>query len=203
MITGWVYFMKPVGMPGPIKIGCSRVPKERLASLSVWSPFELELLACAWGDEKLERNVHDCFADQHRGREWFNPDPVLMAGIAAIAAGASLDKAFDLTARRGDVRRARRRAGSGWSAETRQHFSYESRLRWAAKRLRQKTGLTYWSPADLEFLGHPKRRLTEKEIARLEEVLSAPEAHFVTREQRWPKPVAVADPAPARSEEAA
>ena len=41
----YVYFIKPVGMEGPIKIGCSIMPTERLEGLAVWSPFPLEIVA--------------------------------------------------------------------------------------------------------------------------------------------------------------
>lgn len=34
-----VYFIKPIGMDGPIKIGCSDKPARRLITLAAWSPF--------------------------------------------------------------------------------------------------------------------------------------------------------------------
>jgi hypothetical protein len=36
----YVYFIKPVGLPGPIKIGFSVNTRERLLSLGAWSPQE-------------------------------------------------------------------------------------------------------------------------------------------------------------------
>lgn len=39
-----VYFVKPVGMDGPIKIGCTTTPAARIESLTIWSPFPLEVL---------------------------------------------------------------------------------------------------------------------------------------------------------------
>jgi len=82
-----VYFIKPVGMPGPIKIGCSRNPSTRRASLSTWSPFALEILAEIDGDTNLERRFHARFIHLHERREWFTAAPDLMAVIADIAAG--------------------------------------------------------------------------------------------------------------------
>lgn len=57
----FVYFLKPVGMDGPIKIGCSEYPQRRLLNLMAWSPFPLELLAQIDGDESVERRFHAAF----------------------------------------------------------------------------------------------------------------------------------------------
>ena len=41
----YVYFIKPIGMDGPIKIGCSVSPDRRRETLEWWCPFPLEILA--------------------------------------------------------------------------------------------------------------------------------------------------------------
>lgn len=84
-----VYFIKPVGMEGPIKIGRSISPTGRLGSLATWSPFPLELVASiedTW-DSDLERRFHAFFLAQHVGREWFRASADLLETIAAINAG--------------------------------------------------------------------------------------------------------------------
>jgi hypothetical protein len=59
----YVYFIKPVGMDGPIKIGCSNIPEHRLVSLSMWSPFPLEIIGKTPGNLKDEGFLHRCFSD--------------------------------------------------------------------------------------------------------------------------------------------
>lgn len=86
-----VYFIKPIGMDGPIKIGCSRFPEGRRSSLETWSPFPLEVIAEVEGGFDTELRFHQSFAHLHDRREWFRPDAVLLAVIAAINAGT-----FDL-----------------------------------------------------------------------------------------------------------
>lgn len=112
-----VYFAKPIGMAGPIKIGCSSHPADRIQSLMVWSPFPLELLVTVPGSLKLEANLHDCFLDAHLHHEWFQPVPLLLAGIAALQANKPLEEAFDLSARigslRGTYRKGRGRSPKG------------------------------------------------------------------------------------------
>lgn len=41
----WVYFLRPVGEEGPVKIGVSEVPENRLRTYMVWSPMILEVAA--------------------------------------------------------------------------------------------------------------------------------------------------------------
>lgn len=52
-----VYFIRPVGMDGPVKIGGSGVPKNRLNNLMTWSPFPLEVAATDDGGYPLERRI--------------------------------------------------------------------------------------------------------------------------------------------------
>lgn len=116
-----VYFVKPVGMDGPIKIGCSLHPRARMSSFATWSPFPLELVAEIPGDLELETAIHDCFADCFSHREWFHPSPRLLKFIEDIRAGAPLSAAIDLTDRKGSVRSLRRRdamARKGTASET-------------------------------------------------------------------------------------
>ena len=91
-----IYFLRPTQMEGPIKIGCSRWPEQRLWSLAKWSPVPLELLANADGDHTLERALHRLFAADRSHKEWFRTSRALVAGIDAVRDGAPIDAAFGL-----------------------------------------------------------------------------------------------------------
>lgn len=99
-----VYFVKPIGMDGPIKIGCSEMPYDRLKAQMAWSPFPLEILVTIPGDIPLESNIHDCFADSHSHSEWFYFTERLWRAIEHLKAGYSVEKAIDLNDKRGSVR---------------------------------------------------------------------------------------------------
>lgn len=82
-----VYFMKPVGMAGPIKVGCSHSPTQRQSDLETWSPFALEIIATIDGDHSLERKFHAYFIETHQRREWFSWSQKMADTIVAINAG--------------------------------------------------------------------------------------------------------------------
>lgn len=90
-----VYFIKPVGLEGPIKIGCSRWPEHRLADLAKWSPIPLEIMASGPGEHVLERFIHRMFKDVRSHKEWFHSTPALLARIDLVRAGKSVATAFD------------------------------------------------------------------------------------------------------------
>ena len=83
-----VYFLRPVGLAGPVKIGCSRVPEERLKTYTAWSPFRLELAAKIKGDAVLERRFHARFAFLHSHGEWFKGHPDLSRVVREISEGS-------------------------------------------------------------------------------------------------------------------
>jgi len=83
----WVYFIKPIGMDGPIKIGCSYSPDQRRKTLEFWSPFPLEILAEWQGGAVVERQFHAMFSASHRHHEWFDVTDELLAVISQIKAG--------------------------------------------------------------------------------------------------------------------
>lgn len=82
-----VYFIKPIGMDGPIKIGQSKSPEGRVRDLSRWSPFPLEIVAEIEGGRDVEERFHAAFIDHHERLEWFSPHPEILNAIAAINAG--------------------------------------------------------------------------------------------------------------------
>jgi len=96
---GTVYFIRPVGMDGPVKIGFTRSPVARLDQINKWVPWELEIAATVGGTLKTELRFHTLL-EAHRMRgEWFHGSPDVLAVVASVAAGT-----FDLdslpTARR-------------------------------------------------------------------------------------------------------
>jgi hypothetical protein len=99
----FIYFMKPVGFPGPIKIGFSNDPMKRLKSCATWSPIRLQVIATADGDRTIERQLHNHFADIHSHGEWFHPHERLLTAIKAIKAGATVAEAVDLSEKRGNI----------------------------------------------------------------------------------------------------
>lgn len=106
----FVYFMKPIGMDGPIKIGCSDIPMQRLEALSVWSPFPLEIITTTPGRQADERFLHGCFAYCHLHREWFQPSQLLLETIDAISTGTTIAELRLRLTETGNIRTAARRA---------------------------------------------------------------------------------------------
>lgn len=104
-MSGFVYFVRMVDRVGPIKIGYSWRPEERLKALVTWSPYELEIAATVFGEPALEAKVHNHFFDCHSHREWFHPHPRLLASIEALRAGVPVGEAIDLRDERGDLRK--------------------------------------------------------------------------------------------------
>lgn len=88
----FVYFLRPIGQCGPIKIGCSFWPEDRLKSYQSWSPIPLELVASLPGDRTIEARFHAAFAHLHSHHEWFRAEADLLRAIKAVRAGA-----FDLS----------------------------------------------------------------------------------------------------------
>lgn len=92
-----VYFVRPIGAAGPVKIGCTTRPMKRLHELMHWSPAPLELAAAFAGTVVDEERLHAHFADLRSHAEWFRADPRIDAVIEDIRAGTfSLDKLTDL-----------------------------------------------------------------------------------------------------------
>jgi hypothetical protein len=82
-----VYFIRPIGMAGPVKIGWSAHQAGRLSNLMAWSPFPLEIAAAIGGSRELERRFHARFRHLNTHREWFQASPEIADTIAAINAG--------------------------------------------------------------------------------------------------------------------
>lgn len=85
-----VYFLKPIGMAGPIKIGCSNWPENRLKAVDIWSPFPLELLASAPGMNREEGRLHWRFRETRSHGEWFFASPDLLRLIDHVRLNGTL-----------------------------------------------------------------------------------------------------------------
>lgn len=175
-----VYFIKPIGMDGPIKIGHSANPPKRMIDLGAWSPFPLELIGSVPGVLADESFFHDCFADLHSHREWFKPEPKLLDAIATVLAAGTIDVLRGRLVPTGKIRGRPRNYSPDW----RLYLSYGGRVRWASRNLRgiDKDG-PWHVPEDIEgILNDWHRRRTkanDAEIARLEEYLRDPGAHSI------------------------
>jgi hypothetical protein len=85
-----VYFLRPVGQLGPVKIGCSKLPDLRLETLTTWSPVRLELICSVPGTHKDERTLHGMFRKHHVHGEWFGASKELLALIDHCALNGEL-----------------------------------------------------------------------------------------------------------------
>lgn len=153
-MTGRVYFIKPIGMDGPVKIGCSVSPDSRRKTLETWSPFPLEVAAEIEGGYELERRFHGKFIQDHSHREWFKASVELTATIAEIRNGT-----FSIEALPEPIQLPTRRKGSRakWTPEQRER----NRLQNAVKKAEQVSGLVcdypHTNEALLAFVSDPSR----------------------------------------------
>jgi hypothetical protein len=126
-----VYFIKPIGMDGPIKIGCSISPDNRKRTLETWSPFPLEIVATIEGDFRIERQFHGRHLASHKSHEWFETTDLLLADIAAINAGlfdlACLPKPHKL----GNTGKPRK--GHKWTEAQKRNVRLHNAIRRASK----------------------------------------------------------------------
>jgi hypothetical protein len=72
-----IYFVRS-GHAGPIKIGCSCNPDERIKSLCTATSWPIERMALMEGGPFLERQLHKRFAHLRIRGEWYDPGPDLI-----------------------------------------------------------------------------------------------------------------------------
>lgn len=82
-----VYFMRPIGEEGPVKIGYSYRKALRLEEIKPWCPWPVEIAASFPGDCTVERQFHTMFAHLRQHGEWFRAAPELTETIQKIADG--------------------------------------------------------------------------------------------------------------------
>lgn len=186
-----VYFIKPIGKSGPIKIGCSWHPAERLKTLMAWSPYPLEIIVSIPGGYQLEQNIHECFSDLHLHREWFVAKPSLVAAIAKIKSGIPVERAIDLGNRVGSIKRGRC-GGASWSEITRQKMSVLHRIRHALIKIGVNNQCLAPDHIRIIIAASEKRILSAQELAELSSFTSDPlpykeecQAAFQEWKSRW------------------
>lgn len=191
-LSSKVYFIKPVGMNGPIKIGSSTCPSKRLESLAVWSPFPLEVIIEVDGDLADEQFIHSCFADVHSHKEWFNPSKLLLNTIERIRKCGSLDWVRDELKPIGRIRNVGK--GSRPCPEYRVGIrSFSARIRVAENRLRSAGIKHDYNSEASEIMhrwyGNSYRRIagvrpSPSEFLKLEEYISSLNAKHSEIEQK-------------------
>lgn len=185
-----IYFMKPIGMIGPIKIGCSGWPDERVKQLMVWSPYPLEIVHSFEGGQSTERKLHHCFADLHSHGEWFHPGTRLLKAIEAMKNGTPVELAVDFNDDKGSILNGR--CGKRQvPPELVGFLSYSSKLRHAAIKAGKAAGDSRVIPDDVREIlrkwegyrayRQPRKpvRPNEEQFRRLDEVIADPASHCV------------------------
>lgn len=173
----YVYFLRPVGAQGPVKIGQSRTPLIRLKTISSWSPVELELAAHTPGARDLEARLHAAFAKDRLHGEWFSASAALSSLIADIQCGE-----FDA----GSLPAERVRGDSNWTDVSRFSVSMAAALRRVGARvsvpddvLEARGRFAYGKWQGGERHQHPDDALVVVEwLSAHGEALSVPEGFF-------------------------
>lgn len=184
----YIYFFKPVGRKGPIKVGCSEAPKLRLETFAAWSPVPLVFIGMVPGTLKDEQFLHRCFADSHSHGEWFQATSEVVDAIERILAAGDFEKVRPTLVEKGSIRRKRKPATPEW----RLCRSYQCKIDWATRKLRKLDENGAWhAPEDVEgILTRWRRHIriemreggrapTKEELARLDEYLASPAAHSI------------------------
>lgn len=124
-----VYFIRPIGAEGPVKIGVSVTPWLRLEEMMRWSPLPLEIVATIKGGHDVEVQFHAKFKRLHSHKEWFRADPELSTTIAAIQAGV-----FDIASLPPGEYVTHARNGKAKSLEARRRIGVSARYSGAKRR---------------------------------------------------------------------
>jgi hypothetical protein len=93
-----IYFIRPIGSEGPVKIGFSIYPASRLVTYQAWSPVPLEVAATIEIQVPenepqrgyamaVERRFHHRYRDHWTHHEWFAAHPLLTRDIELIKQG--------------------------------------------------------------------------------------------------------------------
>ena len=80
---GYVYIIQDVEVSGRYKIGHTAHPKHRILNFGVQLPFKIELVHIILTDDaaRLERWLHQQFADCRRSGEWFELNDAQVADL--------------------------------------------------------------------------------------------------------------------------
>lgn len=128
-MSGYVYFIRPMGKAGPIKIGHSTFPPTRLITMQIWSYEELEIISQFAAPRKMEKDLHERFARYQIRGEWFLACDELVALAEGIRYGKSISDLVDLSVKTGKLFRR----NSIRSPEAEVVGAYKRRVVYAAK----------------------------------------------------------------------
>lgn len=174
-----VYFLRPVGQPGPVKIGCSFNPQSRLSVMMSWSPVPLEIVAICDGSFAEEARLHRVFALSHSHGEWFQFSDELGDVVRRAAAGEPLESILSGFPDNGHG------AGRGklaWTVGRRAYQATLTRAYAARKRAEAVRGQRLEFPSIVDEIAdavfRENRALTQEEEAKLSEIFGEPERHF-------------------------
>ncbi len=177
-----VYFFKPSGLDGPIKIGCSATPFDRMATFAAWSPFPLEMIGHVAGTSKDEFYLHRCFWSVRSHGEWFRSSPELRQAIERILQIGHVPRDVVPPEKMGTMERRIR------TEDHRRKMSYRMRCDWAVRKRRTPDGYVR-EPQDIRDIldrwsGYPRcggevQQPSAVELARLDAFLENPEPELV------------------------
>src|SRR3954470_2408881 len=86
----WIYFIQ-AGTDGPVKIGITRNPRRRLASLQQANAEELRVLGLYRCYRLEERQLHDELAPACIRGEWFEPTPSVLSLAASLGGDIGIE----------------------------------------------------------------------------------------------------------------
>lgn len=188
----FVYFIKPVGKPGPIKIGCSQTPDARLESINAWAPYPLEMLVSISGSFELERRLHTCFSAFHSHGEWFHPSDELARGIEALKNGKPVEEAFDLS-REGVTIWRLKRCKKIWTEDRKIRRGYQTKVCFAVRKLTKEApdGVWFSEPKHISEIFERTlggKALTANDRLSLDEFLKHPKKYVKRngKPEKWP-----------------
>lgn len=86
-----LYFIRPIGLFGPLKIGLTGKTQRRLEEFQSWSPIPLEVMGTVPGTWADEQFLHGCLADYHSHGEWFHYSPAVIDAITEVLRTGSVE----------------------------------------------------------------------------------------------------------------
>jgi hypothetical protein len=176
-----IYFLRPVGSLGPVKIGCSKTPVKRLRGVEIWSPQLLEIAASAPGDHREEGILHQMFGPLRRHGEWFEYSERLGEVIAFVQRTGNLpplDYSLDTYAakrKNSNARSAMKRRGDPRVVTSKAVLT--ARIQSAERRVYTFWGLAVMRPAEVQeivesYHGFDAPLPTETQMALVEEYIA-------------------------------
>jgi hypothetical protein len=78
---GWIYIVRAANGSGPVKIGWSKRPSERLKLMHWGSPVELEFIDIRRAQERVERDLHRRLKRYRLRGEWYDLPPEILIDV--------------------------------------------------------------------------------------------------------------------------